>query len=209
MSTPILDVKRRQNFSEDLLPRSHKAVTRESNRVTLEQHARTNLKKHFETGAGARYGYAQRRSVISISYLQRTAPGVYSQIRRLKFRGRETNLALYKDVKQALGLGPLQFSNQTRQSVLNPANQRVTATPSRGRLRVRTPTYFASRFRGNKFGQRQAQALERFSELEAVTRQEIADLLRRFRKEYTDIQEPGHPKHSLVARRSRRRRRGS
>jgi len=210
MSVPIVTATPRLNFKSKLLPRSHKAVSRACNAYVMRVHADKHLDEHFKRGAGRKYGYSQRRSSVTLSFLRQANPAAYATIKRLSFRGKTTNRGLYKDVKAALGLGPLEFTGRTREMVLNKFNQNITSTPKRGRLEVKTPAYVTSRIRirGQAIRQKQMQALQRKAELEAITEGELRSLRKAWRGEYLNIQNnPSHPEHKHVAFRQRRKRR--
>lgn len=201
-------------FNPKLLVAAHKRVANHCNRHTMEYHGRVHLPDHFKPGAGQKYGYKPRRSVIGLKFLYRTNRAAYDKVKKLKGpNGRTQNRGLYKDVKAASGLDPLEWSGQTRRMVTNPFNRKVTATSTRGRLVVRTPNYVSSRLKSNKGGkarQMQAQALERSAELEVMTAGEIRTLRKVFGDEYVAAQKPGHPKAAQLKiqlrQRSRRKR---
>lgn len=210
--TSTMTFNTRRNFNPRLLPRSHKRVTRYVNRFVMDHHWRENLPDHFEPGAGRKYGYARRTSVISLRFLRRTNRGAYDRIRKLKGKdGKPTSRGFYKDVKKALDLNPLEFSGDTRRMVTNVTNRKITSTANRGRLTVRTPNYVASRLKSGKGGrarQMQREALKRAAELEAMTPREIITLRKVFGDEYAEVQRnPSHPQHGLVVYRQRARRR--
>lgn len=203
------------NFNPNLLTRSHNKVCNHSNRVVMAYHWEQHLPEHFKQGAGRKYGYRARRSTISLKFLYRSNRSAYDRIRKLTGKdGKPSARGFYKDVKAALGLDPLEWSGQTRRMVENPINRTITATAKRGRLRVRTPNYVASRLKAGKQGrarQMQAQALERAAELEVMTAGEIRKLQKVFRDEYVAVQKVGHPKHAslnLTFRQRSRRRKG-
>lgn len=211
MVSPTVSVARYQNFSDRLLPRSHKAVARATNRHIMWFHHREHMPKHFERGAGTRYGYARRTSTVSA---RRIDAAIKKQLTILK-AGRNKGRVFYKDLKAALGLAPLVFTGETRSMVLAPALTQVRATSNRGRLVMKSPEYVASRFRkanpNQRVKQAQQEALKRSAELEAITSGEISALLAEFRREYVDImQNAANPNHHLaVFRQRRRRQRGS
>jgi hypothetical protein len=205
--------KARPNYDPDLLPRVHKRIVRHCNQVVMEYHAENHLEEHFKPGAGRKYGYAQRRSVISLKFLYRENRAAYDKITKLKGKdGKPTSRGFYKDVKAALGLDPLVFTGRTREMVTSRRNWKITATPARGKLVVRTPNYVASRLKSGKQGrarQMQREALKRAAELEVMTVGEIQKLQRVFRDEYLAVQRPDHPMHAKLKitfrQRSRRR----
>jgi hypothetical protein len=204
----------RTNFNPKLMTRSHNAASNNANRVAMQFHADNHLKEHFKPGAGRRYGYPQRRSVINLGFLARQNRGAYNRVKKLGGKNGDTffSRGAYKDVKHILGRPPLVWSGKTREMVLNPANQKVTATATRGRLKVRTPSFVASRLRANKSGrarQMQREALQRGAELESMTAGEIRTLRKVYGDEYVAIQKTNHPLHAKLGikfrQRSRRR----
>jgi len=210
---PQIRLRTFANFQHKLMPRSHKAVSRVANRKAMEYHWEKHLPEHTQAGAGTRYGYKQRRSVIGIGWLQRTDATSYARIRKLTMRGRVTNLAAYKDVKSALGLRPLVWSGDTERRLKNPINRKITSTPKGGRLQVRLGSYATTRldpraFRDGRPTQKQRQARERAAEIEALTVGEIRTLRKVFKAEYLDIvNNEANPNHGLVALRQRAKRR--
>lgn len=213
-STQGVTFKSRPNFNPNLLPRVHNRIVRHCNRVVMEYHAENHLEEHFKPGAGRKYGYSQRRSVISLKFLARENPSAFQSVRKLKGpNGKPTSRGFYKDVKAALGLDPLVFTGRTRSMVTSKNNWKITSTPKRGKLVVRTPNYVASRLRSGKQGrarQMQREALKRSAELEVMTVGEIQKLQRVFRDEYLAVQRPDHPMHAKlkITFRQRSRRRG-
>lgn len=210
MGIPTVSVRRYQNFSDRLLPRSHKAVANATNRVVMWFHHREHMPKHFEQGAGARYGYARRTSTVSA---RRIDAAIKKQLTILK-SGSAAGRVFYKDLKAALGLNPLVFTGETRSMVLSTAMTQVRATSNRGRLIMKSPPYVASRFKKQNPNQRvkqaQQEALKRSAELEAITSGEVAALLAEYRREYVDVmQNPANPNHHLAVFRQRRRRQRS
>ena len=205
--------KARPNFNPDLLPRVHNRIVRHCNRVVMEYHAENHLEDHFKAGAGRKYGYSPRRSVISLKFLYRENRSAYDKVTKLKGKdGKPSSRGFYKDVKAALGLDPLVFTGRTRSMVTSKNNWTITSTPKRGKLVVRTPNYVASRLKAGKQGrarQMQREALKRAAELEVMTVGEIQKLQRVFRDEYLAVQRPEHPEHQRLKitfrQRSRRR----
>jgi hypothetical protein len=203
------------NFNPQLMDGAHKRISNHCNRVVMAYHWEHHLPDHFKEGAGRKYGYKARRSSISLKFLYRTNRSAYDRIRKLTGKnGKPTARGFYKDVKAALGLDPLEWSGQTRRMIENPINRTITATATRGRLRVRTPNYVASRLKSGKQGrarQMQAQALERAAELEVMTAGEIRKLQKVFGDEYVAVQKVSHPKHAalkITFRQRARRRKG-
>jgi hypothetical protein len=202
--------KTRTNFNPDLMVRSHNKASNNANRVTMQYHADEHIPEHFKPGAGRKYGYKQRRSVISLGFLFRQNRAAYDRVKKLAGKNGDTFIkrGLYKDVKSLLGRNPLVWSGETRQMATNSANQKVTATATRGRLRIKTPSYVASRLKAGKSGkarQMQRQALERAAEMEAMTAGEIRTLRKVFRDEYVAVQKPSHPKFATLGIKFRQR----
>lgn len=211
MASPITIVSMVTDFSEKLLVRSHKQISNKVNRFVMDYHWKEHIPLHFKAGAGNRYGYSRRDSVISVGWLKRSKPMIYSRIPRLTFEGRQTNLAKYKDVRNALGGGPLKWTGESEVRATSLAFRKITATSNRGRLQIFMPPYITSRVRlrdGQPMRQKQMQALERMAEIEVMTNGEITTLARQWRDEYVRIQtDASHPHHGLVRFRRRRRRR--
>ena len=205
-------IKTRTNFNPNLMVRSHNKASNNANRVTMQHHADNHIKTHFETGAGRKYGYKQRRSVISLGFLYRQNRAAYDKVKKLSGKNGDTFIkrGAYKDVKALLGRPPLVWTGKTKEMVLNPANQKVTATATRGRLKIRTPSYVASRLKAGKSGrarQQQRQALQRAAELESMTAGEIRRLRKVFGDEYVAVQKPSHPKFASLGIKFRQRKR--
>jgi len=209
-----ITIKTRTNFNPNLMVRSHNKAANNANRVAMQYHADHHIETHFEQGAGRRYGYKHRRSVINLGFLARQNRAAYDRVKKLGGENGDTffSRGAYKDVKAILNRNPLVWTGKTRDMVLNPANQKITATATRGRLKIRTPSYVASRLKAGKTGkgrQMQRQALERAAELESMTPGEIRRLRKVFGDEYVAVQKPNHPKfHTLgIKFRQRARRR--
>ena len=206
--------KTRTNFNPKLLTRSHNKASNNANRVSMQYHADKHIPGHFKPGAGKKYGYRQRRSVISLGFLARQNRSAYDRVKKLagKNGDRFISRGAYKDVKSILGRPPLVWSGETQRMVNSASNQKVTATATRGRLKIRTPSYVASRLKAGKSGkarQMQRQALQRAAELEAITAGEIRKLRKVYGDEYVAVQKPTHPKFASLGitfrQRSRRR----
>jgi hypothetical protein len=210
-----ITIKTRTNFNPKLLTRSHNKASNNANRVAMQYHADKHIPEHFKPGAGKKYGYSQRRAVISLGWLARQNRSAYDRVKKLKNAdgSRFLQQGFYKDVKSILGRPPLVWSGETQRMVTSSSNQKVTATATRGRLKIRTPSYVASRIdKRNKSGkarQMQRQALIRTAELEAITAGEIRKLRKVYGDEYVAVQKPTHPKFASLGikfrQRSRRR----
>jgi hypothetical protein len=205
-----ISITARSNFNPNLMVRSHNAASNNANRVAMTYHAQKHIPEHFKAGAGRKYGYRRRTSSINLGFLARSNPGAYSRVKRLASKGGDRFFVLgaYKDVKSVLGRPPVVWSGETREMATNASNQKVTATATRGRLRIRTPSYIASRLKRGKTGkarQSQREALKRAAELEAMTAGEIRKLRKVFGDEYVAIQKPNHPLHAKLGIKFRQR----
>ncbi len=126
-------------------------IARDSMRATLDQHAQRHLPRHFARGAATRYGYLRRSS---------------KYVRQVKKR--------YPQWR------PLYRTGRLRTHILDAAHRTVTATPKRGRLRLRA--YFPLN-------------ADRKRELTAITRDEVLALAE-FRRDYVvrEINNPANQK---------------
>ena len=198
------------NFNTQLTVRSHGKVSREVNRFVMDYHWAKHLPNHFKPGAGRRYGYRRRTSIISIGWMRKSKPLLFAQVSLKRNDGKPSGRARYSILKKALGRGPLVWSGETKMRTERKAFRKITATQKRGRLIITTPPWLTSRIRrsdGQPMRQRQMQALERQAELEVMTEAEINTLGRQYRDEYLAIQNnPTHRHHGLVRMRTRRRR---
>lgn len=205
-----ITIKTRTNFNPNLMVRSHNAASNNANRVAMTYHAEKHIPEHFKAGAGRKYGYRRRTSSINLGFLARQNRAAYDRVTKLAAKNgdRFFRRGAYKDVKAILGRAPLVWSGETREMALNENNQKVTATATRGRLRIRTPSYIASRLKRGKTGkarQSQREALKRAAELEAMTAGEIRKLRKVFGDEYVAIQKPNHPLHAKLGIKFRQR----
>lgn len=204
------------SLAPKVLPRVHAAVVAECNRRAMRQHAAEHLQQHFEAGAGSRYGYNQRRSTINLAFLYRTNRAAWDRVpkiqstrfnrgnRKWELTGKLLNRARYRDVKTVLGLHPLEWSGGLRRAVLDPANQKITATQHRSRMRLKTPPMVASRVKDSKGrtgGQMQREALQRHAEIQAITAGEMRSLRAGWKKNYLDVmRDPASPRHTFLAK---------
>jgi len=210
----VLGVEVTYSLAPRVLPRVHAAVVRECNRRAMQHHAAVDLPRHFETGAGTRYGYAQRRSTINLAWLYRTDRAAWERVpkiqatrlsadkKRWEKTGKLLNKARYRDVKAVLGMQPLVWSGQFRSMVLNPSNQKITATQNRSRLMLKTPPWVSSRIRrdkGEPAKQMQLEALERHAEMQAITPGELRSIRAGFKRDYLEIMnDPTNPRHAFL-----------
>lgn len=199
----VLGIEVNYSLAPRVLPRVHSAVLRECNRRAMVLHAKQDLPRHFEDGAGTRYGYEQRRSTLNLAWLYRTDRASYDRVNKLKRRGKTINRGFYAQVKAVLGLKPLEWSGQLRRQVLAPINQVIRATPSRSTLRIKTPVYATSRIRladGGLATQMQSEALRRSAELQAITPGELRAIRADFKRNYLEVmRDPTNPRHTFLA----------
>lgn len=210
MGIPITVARMITNFNTKLTVRSHGKVSREVNKFVMDYHWRVHIPQHFKPGAGRRYGYRRRTSIISIGWMRKSKPLLYASITKLSYDGKPSSRARYTHVKKVLGRGPLVWSGETKLRTERKAFRAITATQKRGRLTITTPPWLTSRIRrtdGQPVRQMQMQALERQAELEVMTEAELNTLGRQYRDEYLAIQtNPTHRHHGLVVMRTRKRR---
>tara|TARA_R110000824_G_scaffold362783_2_gene550764 strand:- start:4998 stop:5516 length:519 start_codon:yes stop_codon:yes gene_type:complete len=139
------------NIPQEAFGRKAKRDLRDTARHGAEYHAKRHLPSHFKPGAASKYGYRPRTK----SYQQFK--------KRLTGRGQ-----------------PLVFTGRTRDEATDTANQKITATSTRGaKLTIRLSLRGASGRLRLKKGQRflstqQEQQLARKAEIEAMTTDEIS-----------------------------------
>lgn len=189
-----------------VLPRVHKKIIRECNRRTMAYRVEKLLPQHFAPDAAEKYHYEQRQSTINLGWLFRTNRALWEKVPKLKGRGGKVlNRAHYRDVKSILGLEPLVWTGSLRKAVLNPTNvTNIRATPSRATLVIKKTGYATSSLRPReglvKYAQKQAQALQRSSEVEAITPGERRHLRAYFAQQYREIlRNPMDPAHSFLS----------
>ncbi len=196
-----------------VLPRVHRKIMRECNRRTMAHRFTEMLPRHFAPGAGFIYRYEARTSSINLAWLYRSDRAAWERVPKIQSRkldrktgkwspGKITNRGRYQNVKNVLGLEPLVWTGLLRKSVLDRANlAQIRATPSRATLAIRKPSYATSSIKDLGYRlQKQGQALQRNSEIEAINKGEVEDLKRFFASEYRGIlRNPMDPAHSFLS----------
>lgn len=212
ITMPVLGATVDYSMAPKVKPRVHAAVLKECNKRVMQEHARLHIPRHFEAGADKRYGYRSRLSTVGLAFIYRNNRAAYDRIPKIS-KNRldsktgnvslfQTAKAMYQDVKNVLGYGPLVWSGALKQQVTNPANQVVRGTQYGSSLTIKTPVYATSRIKlksGKRATQMQKEALRRAAELQAITEGEQRTLRAIFRREYLKIMSnPNDPAHTFL-----------
>jgi len=180
-----------------LFVRDHNRFVREAFRKAAEFHHKKHIPRHFEKFAGAKYGYAKRRSRVWV--------GIFEAIGKSPWRPGEPRKGSYQEYKDRLGLPPLVFTGASRH--LATTQRQITATSTKGaRLIVRLALGGASgRFRFKKgqtqLTQQQKEIAARIAEMETIAPDEQRAINRVIQEHYTLLANaPGTPYRKRVAR---------
>lgn len=180
------------HFTRDprLYVRDHNRFVREAYRKAAEFHHKEHIPRHFEKFAGAKYGYAKRRSRVWV--------GIFEAIGKSPWRPGEPRKGSYQEYKDRLGLPPLVFTGASRD--LATSQRQITATATKGaRLIVRLALVGASgRFRKKpgqtQLTQQQKEIVSRIAEMETIAPDEQRRINWEIQRSYTiQANAPGTP----------------